>query len=201
MRHLKKDKRAVLYDMLLKGGKMYAQNGTQLPLDQNDPPAAFERPMATADFLKTPDVQSAINQFLSRSEGRVRDLREQRSKLTKSDGSLRAQLNQMMNFPEARLESASYGDVDALREKIAMTPTTREERQLRDEAVAFASAVSDAFALQSGQPFKNPLYNLFGITEDDVRESIERVNRDNTIGTPKYNEPGKNARLLYSTAQ
>ena len=150
----------------MNGGKIYAENGDRVP-------------EASADPLQSPQVQAAIGRLLDPYRGRIRDLSKMRSE--QRDSTLRRQLTQMMSPSYSALRSASQGDVDILRELISMEPTTREEREARDQAIEFAKSVSDEYAREMGTPVRNPLYNLFGLEDGPVY---------NNGGTVKYRSGG-----------
>jgi hypothetical protein len=133
----------------MNGGRIYAENGDQVP-------------EASADPLKSPAVQAAIEKLLSPYRDQIDYMRQQRSKYGSNDpavGGLRSQTRSAY----AALEGAGEGDVDVLRSLISMEPTNREEAAQKAKAIEFAQSVSDEYAREMGTPLRNPLYNFFGL--------------------------------------
>ena len=152
----------------MNGGRIYAENGDQVP-------------EASADPLKSPAVQAAIEKLLSPYRDQIDYMRQQRSKYGSNDpavGGLRSQTRSAY----AALEGAGEGDVDVLRSLISMEPTNREEAAQKAKAIEFAQSVSDEYAREMGTPLRNPLYNFFG---------LEGGPKYGNGGTVKYRSGGK----------
>ena len=152
----------------MNGGRIYAENGDQVP-------------EASADPLKSPSVQAAIEKLLSPYRDQIDYMRQQRSKHGSNDpsvGGLRSQTRSAFSA----LENAGGGDVDILRDLISMEPTNREEAMQKAKAIEFAQSVSDEYAREMGTPVRNPLYNFFGLEDGPVYKDG---------GTIKYRSGGK----------